>query len=195
MYNNKRTNVCKRGDDMPLLDDYNKTEKINGVIYNMSPSGGFSHGLVNGNIYYSFRKQLKDSICMVSVENLDLYLSEDEYVNPDVMLICDRNQVKKDKYRGVPKFVAETLSPSTAFKDRTVKMRAYAKHGVDEYWIVDPKSRSVEVYYLEDGKYELVKSMILEDDEEDSDYNAKTVITLKAMPSISITLEEIFEAI
>ena len=76
-----------------------------------------------------------------------------------------------------------------------VKMQAYAKLGIDEYWIIDPKSRSVEVYYLEDGKYELVKSLILEDDEEDSDYNAKTVITLKAMPSISITLEEIFEAI
>jgi len=195
MYNDSIASGDKRGGNMPSVDDYKKVEKINGVVYNMSPSGGFSHGLVNGNIYHSFRKQLKDSLCVVSVENLDLYLSEDEYVNPDVMLICDRNQVKKDKYRGVPKFVAETLSPSTAFKDRTVKMKVYAKHGIDEYWIIDPKSRSVEVYCLEDGKYELVNSLILEDEPEDSDYNAKTVLTLRAMPSISMTLEEIFEAI
>ncbi len=181
---------------MPLLnDDYKKVEKIGGVIYNMSPSGGFSHGQVNVNIIHSMRKQLKGSICAVSMENLDLYLSDDEYVTPDVMLICDRNQVKKDKYRGVPRFIVETLSPSTAFKDRTIKKEAYERLGVDEYWIVEPKAKSVEVYYLQEDGYELVNSLILEEDEEDSDYNAKTVLTLRAMPSISMTLEEIFETI
>lgn len=181
---------------MPLLnDDYTKTEKINGVIYNMSPSGGFAHGQVNGNIYHELRNQLKGSVCTVSVENLDLYLSDDEYVIPDIMLICDRAQVKKDKYRGVPRFIAETLSPSTAFKDRTVKMEAYAKLGVDEYWIVRPKDHSVEIYYLDEGKYVLNASLMLEDDTENSDYNANTVITLKAMPNIRIVLKDIFEGI
>lgn len=34
---------------MPLLqDDYRKTEKINGIIYNMSPSGSFAHGVLMG---------------------------------------------------------------------------------------------------------------------------------------------------
>lgn len=181
---------------MPLLkDDYTKQEKINGIIYNMSPSGGFSHGQINGNIHHALRKQLKDSVCAVSMENLDLYLSDDEYVIPDIMLICDRNQVKKDKYRGIPRFIVETLSPSTAFKDRTVKMEAYAKLGVDEYWIIMPKDKSVEVYYLEDGKYILSASYILEDDEENVDYNADVVLTLRAMPNISMTLEEVFEGI
>ena len=73
---------------MPLLnDDYTKTEKINGVIYNMPPSGGFAHGQVNGNIYHELRIQLKGSVCTVSVENLDLYLSDEEYVIPDIMLV------------------------------------------------------------------------------------------------------------
>ena len=161
----------------------------------MSPYGGFAHGQVNGNIYHELRNQLKGSVCTVSVENLDLYLSDDEYVIPDIMLICDRSQVKKDKYRGVPRFIAETLSPSTAFKDRTIKMEAYAKLGVDEYWIVRPKDRSIEIYYLEDGKYVLNASLMLEDDIENADYNAETVITLKAMPNINITLKDIFDGI
>lgn len=181
---------------MPLLsDDYKKREKIDGIIYDMSPSGGFAHGQLNGNIYHLLRKQLKDSICAVSMENLDLYLSDDEYVIPDVMLICDRNQVKRDKYRGVPKFIVETLSPSTAFKDRTVKMRAYAKLGVDEYWIVEPKAKSVEVYYLEDGIYELKESLIFDGDDDSPDYNAETILTLRTMPSIKISVKEIFEGI
>lgn len=78
-----------------LKDHYVKTEKINGVIYNMSPSGGFLHSQINGNIYHILRSQLKTSVCAVSVENLDLYLSEDEYVIPDIMLICDRNRLKR----------------------------------------------------------------------------------------------------
>ena len=181
---------------MPLLkDDYTKTEKINGVIYNMSPSDGFKHGQINGNIYHSLRQQLKNSVCLVSVENLDLYLSDDEYVIPDVMLICDRNQIKKDKYHGVPRFIAETLSPATALKDKTIKKEKYAQLGVDEYWIISPKERSVEVYYLEKTEYKLVEVFILEDDEADEHYNADAVLMLRAMPTVSIQLQEIFENI
>lgn len=181
---------------MPVLqDDYRRTEKIKGVIYNMSPSGGFMHSQINGNIYHILRKQLKSSVCAVSVENLDLYLSDDEYVIPDIMLICDRNQIKKDKYRGVPRFVAETLSPATSLKDKTVKKERYAELGIDEYWIISPKERSVEVYYLEGKSYDLVGSYILVDDEQDENYNAETVLTLRAMPTVSIVLKEIFEDI
>lgn len=79
------------------------------------------------------------------MENLDLYLSDDEYVIPDIMLICDRNQVRNDKYRGVPRFVAETLSPATSLKDKTIKKDIYAKLGIDEYWILSPGEKSVEV--------------------------------------------------
>lgn len=181
---------------MPLLkDDYAREEKINGTVYAMSPSGGFAHGQVNGNIYHALRKQLKDSVCTVSIENLDLYVSENDYVIPDIMLICDKNQVKKDKYTGVPRFVVETLSPSTAFKDRTVKMDLYARIGVDEYWIVTPKSKSLEVYYLCGEQYKLNSSYIFDDDPDSPDYNAETVITLRAMPAINISLEEIFDGI
>ena len=179
---------------MPLFqNDNNKMEKIDGILYNMSPSGGFLHSQVNGNLYHSIRQQLKGSICVVSVENLDLYLSDDEYVIPDIMIICDRNQIKKDKYRGVPRFVAETLSPATALKDRTIKKEKYAKLGVDEYWIISPKECSVEVYHLENEEYRLVGSYILVEDEEDEHYNAEVEIELKALPNVSIMLKDIFE--
>ncbi len=179
---------------MPLLkDDYKRVEKIDGTIYNMSPSGGFMHSQINGNLYHEIRQQLKKSICVVSVENLDLYLSDDEYVIPDIMIICDRNQIKKDKYRGVPKFVAETLSPATSFKDKTIKKEKYAQLGIDEYWIISPKEHSIEVYYLEDKEYKLVGSHILVEDEEDENYNADLLLTLRSMPTISISLQSIFE--
>jgi len=181
---------------MPLLiDDYKRVEKINGIIYNMSPSGGFMHSQINGNLYHAIRQQLKDSVCAVAMENLDLHLSEDEYVIPDLMIMCDRNQIKKDKYYGVPRFVVETLSPATSLKDKTIKKEKYAKLGIDEYWIISPKERSVEVHYLEGKEYKLVASHILVDDKEDENYNAELLISLRSLPTISIVLERIFENI
>ena len=49
----------------------------------------------------------------------------------------------------------EVLSPSTGKRDKTVKKDVYAKHGVGEYWLVDPIGKSVELYLLEDGAYVL----------------------------------------
>lgn len=88
----------------------------------------------------------------------------------------------------------ETLSPSTAKRDRTVKKDIYEKAGVEEYWLVSPQG-AVEIYYLEDGKYVLEQNYLLQDDEEDEDYNAMTEITLKEFPHIKMTLADIFEGV
>ncbi len=55
-----------------------KDEKIDGIIYDMSPAPGFQHGIVNGNLYTIIRKGLKGSICLVSIENLDFKYHPDE---------------------------------------------------------------------------------------------------------------------
>lgn len=131
------------------------------------------------------------------MENLDFkYHPEenDDYVIPDIMVICDRKHLKGGSYSGVPKFIAETLSPSTVLKDKTVKKDAYEKAGVDEYWIVSPQGL-VEIYYLTDGKYKLTQSYILQDDKELEHYNADTVIKLKEFPHIQMTLADIFEKV
>lgn len=173
--------------------EYIKTEKVEGVIFNMSPSGGFRHSQINGNIYHAIKRQVKNNVCSVSMENLDLYLSDDEYLIPDIMLICDRQRIKNDKYRGVPRFIAETISPRTALRDRTIKMEKYAELGVDEYWIVLSKERAVEIYYLDGDRYRLKESYVLEEDEKDENYNADKVLALRAMPTVTIALAEIFD--
>ena len=118
---------------MPMLkDDYQKIEKINGVIYNMSPAANFRHGIVNGNIYGKVREGLKDSLCLVFMENLDYkYHPEvnDDYVVPDIMLVCNRKGLKHSAYHGTPKFIVETLSPATALRDKTEKKEIYEQAG------------------------------------------------------------------
>lgn len=179
-------------------DDHTRTEKINGVVYNMSPAADFRHSIINGNIYRIIAQGLKDSVCMVFMENLDFMFHpdvNDDYVEPDIMIVCDRKNLKKGFYRGVPKFVAETLSPATARRDKTEKKEIYEQAGVDEYWLVSPRGKEIEIYYLQEGKYQLVNNYILEEDKEDAHYNAQTVISLKNFPNISMTLEEIFQKV
>ena len=174
-----------------------KDEKIDGVIYDMSPSPGYGHFTINGNIYTIIKQGLKGSICIVSMENLDFKYHpdiNDDYLCPDIMVICDRKHLKGGAYSGIPKFVAETLSHSTAKRDRAEKKDIYEKAGVEEYWIVSPQG-SVEIYYLEGGKYILEQSYMLQDDKDDDDYNAEQEICLKAFPHIKMTLGEIFEGL
>ena len=66
---------------------------------------------------------------------------------------------------------------------------------MEEYWIVAPQGKSVEIYYLENGKYVLEQSYILAGDLEDEHYNADTEITLKAFPHIKMKLKEIFDGL
>lgn len=174
-----------------------KDEKINGVIYGMSPSPGYQHGIVNSNIHTIIKQGLKNSICLVSMENLDFKYHPDEnddYLCPDIMVICDRKHLKGGAYSGVPRFVAETLSPSTARRDKSEKKDIYEKAGVEEYWIVSPDGH-LEIYYLREGRYVLEESYILQDDAEEAYYNAEAEIRLRAFPHISMKLLEIFEGV
>ncbi len=173
-----------------------RDEKINGIVYDMSPTPGYRHGIINGNIYTIIKQGLKNSICLVTIENLNFKYHpdvNDDYLCPDIMVICDRKHLKGGSYSGLPRFIAETLSPSTAKKDRTEKMDIYETAGVEEYWIVSPQGRSVEIYYLENGKYILKESYMLQDDQEEAHYNADTEICLRAFPHIKMRLDEIFE--
>ena len=191
--------VRKGVDGMGLAaKEHWRDEKVDGVIYDMSPSPGYQHGIVNSNIHTTIKQGLKDSLCLVSIENLDFkYHPEenDDYLCPDIMVICDRKHLKGGSYSGIPKFIAETLSPTTAKRDKKEKKDIYEKAGVEEYWIVFPEGKSVEIYYLEDGKYVLEQNYILQDDKELEGYNAETEISLRSFPNIKMTLSEIFEGL
>ncbi|MFZ4699651.1 MAG: Uma2 family endonuclease, partial [Candidatus Methylumidiphilus sp.] len=56
----------------------------------------------------------------------------------------------------VPDWVCEVLSPSTAKKDRVVKMPVYAKYGVGYLWLVDPLERTLEAFALSEGRWTVI---------------------------------------
>lgn len=175
--------------------EYRKDEKIDGVIYDMSPAPNYRHSIVNNNINAMIKQGLKNSLCLVFMENLDYQYHpdvNDDYFCPDLMIICDRKYLKGGTYSGVPKFIAEISSPSTAKRDKTIKKDAYEKAGIEEYWVAAPNG-ILEIYYLVDGKYVLEQNYILQSDKEEEEYNAETIIALRAFPHITMMLKDIFE--
>jgi len=50
---------------------------------------------------------------------------------------------------GAPDLLIEILSPSNRGHDLLTKRALYARAGVQEYWIVDPASRTVEILALD----------------------------------------------
>ena len=84
-------------------------------------------------------------------------LSDISVVEPDIVYVAtDRlGLISERGIEGPPTLVVEILSPTTALIDRTRKMQLYARHGVPWYWLVDPDSRTVEIYRLIEGSYAL----------------------------------------
>lgn len=60
------------------------------------------------------------------------------------------------RFEVVPDRVCEILSPSTAQKDRTLKLPLYARYRVAHAWLVDPLARTLEACELQDGRWLLL---------------------------------------
>ena len=135
--------------------DEQRAEIIGGKVVMMSAPTS-NHNRVAGNIYYMFRDYLKSRPCEPFPDGESLYLENNrEEYQPDGMVVCDPDKVKADGVHGAPDLVVEVLSPSTGRYDRRHKKDVYEKHGVREYWIVNPMDRSVEQYALENGRFVL----------------------------------------
>ena len=83
----------------------------------------------------------------------DVMLSESDVVQPDLLFVSrKREHLLRDgqKVQGAPDLVIEILSPSTADRDRGKKLALYGRHGVTEYWLVDPVVETVQIHRLQD---------------------------------------------
>ncbi|MDX6375338.1 MAG: hypothetical protein QOD98_4326, partial [Nocardioidaceae bacterium] len=88
----------------------------------------------------------------VFVAPLDIYLPTGDILQPDVVVL-ERRIVGDDKVEGSPLLAVEILSSSSRRRDVGDKLTAYRDAGVRSYWVVDPVSRRLRAWQLEDGEY------------------------------------------
>lgn len=174
-------------DNLAYEQDKIWDEMINGEIVLMSPRPAVNHLIISGNIHRSFANQLRGKTSLPLGAGADVYLAEEDRFIPDVMIICDRSIIKQDGIHGVPDLVVEILSPRSVKYDRGHKKDIYEKCGVKEYWIVDPKLKSVEVYFLKEGKFVLDKIYEYISSQGDNP------IKVSVCDNVIVSLAEIFE--
>ena len=84
----------------------------------------------------------------------DVVLSDTDVVQPDLLFVSrGREHLLSggENVRGAPDLVVEILSPATADRDRGYKRELYGKHGVTEYWLVDPIAETVSLHRQHGG--------------------------------------------
>ena len=132
-------------DDYRSWPDDERWEIVGGQAFAMSPSPGSRHQKVCLRIGAALEAALRGQPCEAFIAPLDVKLSNEDIVQPDVLVVCDPRKVIDTHIEGAPDVVMEVASPSTTVHDRLVKLRLYVAFGVKEYWIVTPDSRLVEV--------------------------------------------------
>lgn len=143
-------------DDYYRIPDDHRVELIDGVIYDMGAPTS-AHQLIAGFLYSQFFNHAAKNKgpCLPMISPLDVQLDCDNrtMVQPDVIIVCDRDKVINRCVYGAPDLVIEVLSPSSRRKDTIVKLAKYKNAGVREFWLIDPDKQKVTVYLFETDTY------------------------------------------
>jgi len=178
-------------EDYLSWDGEERYELIDGWAYLMaSPTP--SHQEISLALAAEIRSFLKGKPCKV-YQDIDVHLSpkaitrktlslqrKKTVVRPDISVVCDPGQISDSGCDGAPTLVVEVHSPSTKRFDMKKKFEEYRLCGVKEYWMVDPRERTVQVCVLEKGNYILHAR-------DDAD-----TLTSDLFPGLEIRLADIF---
>ena len=135
----------------------NRYEYIDGEIYLLA-SPKVKHQKIVMIISNKFSSWFESKKCFPLTSPLDVTLYKDgkpNVVQPDLLVICDQENIKEDDtYMGTPTLVVEILSESTRSKDLIKKLDLYMQSGVEEYWIVNPFSEEINIYWFKERDIE-----------------------------------------
>jgi Uma2 family endonuclease len=146
--------------------DDERWELIGGQAWAMSPAPTRAHQGLSMRLSALMSTFLEGRSCEVYAAPFDVLLpaadeADDEVdtvVQPDIAVFCDRGKLTPAGARGAPDLVVEILSPSTSKRDLSDKFELYERHGVREYWVVDPGNRAIQLWRLgADARFEMAE--------------------------------------
>ena len=140
-------------DYLAMPDEYPRYELLEGeLIERVSPTS--RHQRISRQLFTALNTHCAaHDLGEVFYAPLDVILSRTVVVQPDLLFISKarRAELIGERITGAPDLVIEILSPATSARDFNQKRKLYARHGVKEYWIVDPAPRdgTIEVQRLQ----------------------------------------------
>ncbi|MFQ6043645.1 MAG: Uma2 family endonuclease [Candidatus Poribacteria bacterium] len=141
-----------------LVEDGQKADLIDGVIYLDSPDSRISNQLTNFlSRIMGFYCEMKD-LGEIFSSRFAFTLSETNAPEPDVAFVRRErlHLVHANGMKGGPDIAVEIVSRESRHRDYIEKKQLYQDAGVLEYWIIDPLQRRAGFYRLHENRYELV---------------------------------------
>ncbi len=170
---------------IPEDHDGDRHELLDGELV-VSPPPGMDHQSISSNLVYALERFVREQgLGRVYAAPTGIRFTPDNLLIPDIMFITrDRLHIRgSNVVDAPPDLVVEILSPGTRRRDLTTKRDLYARFGVQEYWIVDPEARTVEVLERLGTSFRRVPPL------------KEGVIQSRVLPSLRLSLETVFEGI
>ena len=146
-------------DWLQLPGDGTKYEVLSGVLY-ITPVPSTTHQSASSRLVRAIMNYVEQyDLGEVFTAPTDVLLaSEPVPVEPDILFIARGREaiIKEARVEGAPDLVIEIVSPSNWPYDRKTKYGLYQQNGIPEYWLVDYRARSIEVFVLDGGEYALL---------------------------------------
>ena len=142
-------------------NDGNRYEIVDGELF-VTPSPIPLHQRIIGNLFARLWEHVKQHrLGEVYLAPLDVVFTDITALEPDVLFVCQARLhiIGEKNLSGPPDLVVEVLSESSSRLDREIKPKQYALHGVPEFWRIDPWVKTVEVFRLHLGNYDLAASL------------------------------------
>ncbi len=173
--------------DMELLpENSNRYEIIDGEL-EMARSPHWKHQKTEGQIYFALQNWSQKTGLGQAIINPGIIFSDNDNVIPDVIWISqEKLNVCVDNsghFTSAPELIVEVLSESLndIRRDKESKLKLYSNQGVQEYWIADWRLQKLEIYRRNQGKLELVMTLLNEDQ-----------ITSPLLPDFTCQINQIF---
>ena len=172
--------------DLELMpQDTNRYEIVEGEIL-VSRAPSLTHQRVSGVLFVSIRNYLSQNPIGEIFATPGVIFNDFNGVVPDLVFVSNERRkeiASGERIMGAPDLVIEIISPGpdNETRDRVIKRQQYARFGVKEYWIVDPATRTIDVYHLVTESLNLAATLAEDDD-----------ITSAVLPGYSCRVADIF---
>ena len=170
-------------EDYMRLPEGERVELIGGELL-VSPSPREKHQRVSAEIEIQIGLWAKQSgLGIMYHAPFDVVLSKHDAVQPDILFISrERKEIITDaNVQGAPDLIVEILSPGTEKRDTVAKKALYERHGVREYWIVDPDADTIEVFVARERKFISLRI-----------FSGADILESPALPGFRISLKDVF---
>jgi Uma2 family endonuclease len=170
-------------DDYFRRPETNRPAELAYGVVREPPTPFYGHQHVVGQLFLLLKSHVaKHRLGDVCISPMDVVLDKDAglIVQPDIMFISnERSSIIQNHVWGAPDLVVEVASPTTEYRDRTIKLAWYRKYGVRESWLVNPKREQVTVVDCVSGAEET--------------FSGSGPVRSRVLQELSITAAQCFE--